>query len=167
MICREWARKNRKIPDENGEKRTKHGQEEYQDNCGRRLGGLQPDLARLSGLPTWERAEKIIDIAHPDFREELIAADNIPPFLPFRIMDISKALRYDLILQHLATRRDKHISRVVVPGKDFLEHPHDCGDLTSSMTSNIVSASLTPFNFRIGSFVASFNLYWLNKRVRI
>ena len=30
--------------------------------------------ARLSGLSTWERAEKIIAIAHPDFREELIAA---------------------------------------------------------------------------------------------
>lgn len=27
----------------------------------------------LSGLSTWERAEKIISIAHPDFREELIA----------------------------------------------------------------------------------------------
>ena len=31
-------------------------------------------VARLSGLSTWERAEKIIAIAHPDFREELIAA---------------------------------------------------------------------------------------------
>ena len=31
-------------------------------------------VARLSGLSTWERAEKIISIAHPDFREELIDA---------------------------------------------------------------------------------------------
>ena len=29
--------------------------------------------ARLSGLSTWERAEAIISIAHPDFREQLIA----------------------------------------------------------------------------------------------
>ena len=31
-------------------------------------------IARLSGLATWQRAEALIDIAHPDFREELIAA---------------------------------------------------------------------------------------------
>ena len=31
-------------------------------------------VARLSGLSTWERAEKLIAIAHPDFREELTAA---------------------------------------------------------------------------------------------
>lgn len=31
-------------------------------------------VARLSGLSTWQRAEAVISIAHPDFREELIAA---------------------------------------------------------------------------------------------
>ncbi|MEG2177110.1 MAG: acetyl-CoA hydrolase/transferase C-terminal domain-containing protein [Oscillibacter sp.] len=31
-------------------------------------------VANLSGLTTWQRAEAIIGIAHPDFREELIAA---------------------------------------------------------------------------------------------
>ncbi|MEG1684147.1 MAG: acetyl-CoA hydrolase/transferase C-terminal domain-containing protein, partial [Oscillospiraceae bacterium] len=31
-------------------------------------------VACLSGLTTWQRAEAIIGIAHPDFREELIAA---------------------------------------------------------------------------------------------
>ncbi len=31
-------------------------------------------VAHLPGLPTWQRAERIISIAHPDFREELIAA---------------------------------------------------------------------------------------------
>ena len=31
-------------------------------------------IARLPGLPTWQRAEAIINIAHPDFREELIRA---------------------------------------------------------------------------------------------
>lgn len=31
-------------------------------------------VACLPGLPTWQRAEAIINIAHPDFREELIAA---------------------------------------------------------------------------------------------
>lgn len=31
-------------------------------------------VANLSGLSTWQRAEAIIDIAHPDFREELVKA---------------------------------------------------------------------------------------------
>ena len=31
-------------------------------------------VARLAGLSTWQRAEAIIAIAHPDFRDELIAA---------------------------------------------------------------------------------------------
>ena len=31
-------------------------------------------VACLSGLTTWQRAEAIISIAHPDFREELIHA---------------------------------------------------------------------------------------------
>ena len=30
-------------------------------------------MVNLKGASTWERAEKIISIAHPDFREELIA----------------------------------------------------------------------------------------------
>ena len=30
-------------------------------------------MVNLKGTSTWERAEKIISIAHPDFREELIA----------------------------------------------------------------------------------------------
>ena len=28
----------------------------------------------LKGASTWERAERIISVAHPDFRQELIAA---------------------------------------------------------------------------------------------
>lgn len=28
----------------------------------------------MKGASTWERAEKIISVAHPDFREELIQA---------------------------------------------------------------------------------------------
>ena len=31
-------------------------------------------VANLAGLPTWQRAEAIIGLAHPDFREELIRA---------------------------------------------------------------------------------------------
>lgn len=31
-------------------------------------------VAKLPGLATWQRAEAIIGIAHPDFREELIIA---------------------------------------------------------------------------------------------
>lgn len=31
-------------------------------------------MARLPGLSTWQRAESLISIAHPDFREELICA---------------------------------------------------------------------------------------------
>ena len=31
-------------------------------------------IVNLAGLSTWERAEKMISIAHPDFRDELIAA---------------------------------------------------------------------------------------------
>ena len=30
-------------------------------------------MVDLKGIPTWQRAERIISIAHPDFREELIA----------------------------------------------------------------------------------------------
>ena len=31
-------------------------------------------VANLSGLATWQRAEALIDIAHPEVREELIQA---------------------------------------------------------------------------------------------
>ena len=31
-------------------------------------------MSNLKGLNTWERAEKIISIAHPKFRDELIAS---------------------------------------------------------------------------------------------
>jgi acyl-CoA hydrolase len=29
-------------------------------------------MVNIKGLSTWEKAEKIISIAHPDFRDELI-----------------------------------------------------------------------------------------------
>ena len=31
-------------------------------------------IVNLKGKSTWERAEALVSIAHPDFREELIAA---------------------------------------------------------------------------------------------
>ena len=31
-------------------------------------------MVNLKGLATWQKAEKIISVAHPDFRDELIAA---------------------------------------------------------------------------------------------
>ena len=31
-------------------------------------------IVNMKGASTWERAERIISIAHPDFREELIAS---------------------------------------------------------------------------------------------
>ena len=30
-------------------------------------------MVTLTGLSTWERAEALISVAHPDFREQLIA----------------------------------------------------------------------------------------------
>lgn len=33
---------------------------------------MEYGMVNLKGASTWERAEKIISIAHPDFREELI-----------------------------------------------------------------------------------------------
>lgn len=39
--------------------------------------------ANLKGLTTWERAEAMINIAHPDFREELIKeAEKMNIWLP-------------------------------------------------------------------------------------
>jgi acyl-CoA hydrolase len=32
---------------------------------------MEYGMVNLKGASTWERAEKIISIAHPDFREEL------------------------------------------------------------------------------------------------
>ena len=31
-------------------------------------------MVNLAGRSTWERAEALVSIAHPDFREQLIAA---------------------------------------------------------------------------------------------
>ena len=33
---------------------------------------MEYGMVNLKGLSTWERAEALIGIAHPDFREELV-----------------------------------------------------------------------------------------------
>jgi acyl-CoA hydrolase len=34
-------------------------------------------MVRMHGLPTWQRAEAIVNLAHPDFRDELIKAAQV------------------------------------------------------------------------------------------